>query len=64
VIHLAQFFLEWKTLKKKKCRENRNTYFMFEIFFPKIVPFIRHVEKYGGAGQATDGNIIRRGRDN
>jgi len=23
------------------CRENRNTYFVFSNFFPKIVPFMR-----------------------
>jgi len=34
MIHLAQFFLERKILKKN-CRGNRNTYFMFEIFFRK-----------------------------
>ena len=34
---------------------------MFNIF-PKIVPFMKHGEKYGTAGQATDDNIIRRMR--
>jgi hypothetical protein len=35
---------------------------MFNIFFPKIVPFVRYVKKYGTAGQATGDNIIRRMR--
>jgi hypothetical protein len=35
---------------------------MFNNFFPKIVPFMRYVEKYGTARQATDDNIIRRMR--
>jgi hypothetical protein len=29
---------------------------------PKIMPFMRYVEKYGTAGQATDDNTIRRTR--
>jgi len=28
------------------------------------VLLIKHVEKYGGAGQVTGDNIIRRGRQN
>jgi hypothetical protein len=35
---------------------------MSNNFFPKIVPFMRYVEKFGRAGQATDDNIIRRMR--
>jgi hypothetical protein len=31
-------------------------------FFPKIVPFMRYMEKYGTARHATDDNIIRRMR--
>jgi hypothetical protein len=31
------------------------------LFSLKITPFMRHVEKYGAAGQATD-DIIRRER--
>jgi hypothetical protein len=48
----------------KICRENQNTHFMFNNFFPKIVPFLisYNVEKYGRARQATDDNIIRRVR--
>jgi hypothetical protein len=33
---------------------------MFNNVFPKIVPFMTYVEKYGRTGQATDDNIIRR----
>jgi len=29
------------------------------IFFLKTLPFVRYVEKYSTAGQATDDNIIR-----
>jgi hypothetical protein len=35
---------------------------MFNNFFPKIVPFMRYVEKYDRAGQVTYDNIIRRMR--
>ena len=45
---------------EKSCRENQNTYFMFSNFFPKIKAFMRHAEKYGTAGQATDKNTIWR----
>jgi len=27
--------------KKKSCTENQNTYFIFNNFLPKIVPFVR-----------------------
>jgi hypothetical protein len=39
--------------------EKIKIYFMFNNFFPKIVPFIDNVEKYGTARQATDDKIIR-----
>jgi hypothetical protein len=29
----------------KGCRQNQNTHFMFNNFFPKIVPFMRKCEK-------------------
>jgi hypothetical protein len=35
---------------------------MFSSSSLKILPFKRYVEKYGTAGQATDGNTIRRTR--
>ena len=42
-----------KNISDKNCRENQNTYFMFNNFFSKIMPFRR---KCGTAGQATDEN--------
>jgi hypothetical protein len=42
--------------------EEIKTHFMFNKYFPKIVPFMRYVEKYDTARQATDDNIIRRMR--
>jgi hypothetical protein len=42
----------------KICRETQNTYLMFNNFFPsKIVHWWDNVEKYCGAGQATDDNM-------
>jgi len=38
-----------------KVREKIKIHFMFNFFFPKIVPFMR----YCTARQATDGNITR-----
>jgi hypothetical protein len=48
-----------KNVSDKSCRENQNTHFIFNKYFPKIVPFLDNVEKYGRARQATDDNIIR-----
>jgi len=31
--YLIQFFLEWKNISDKRCRETRNTHFMFNHFF-------------------------------
>jgi len=46
------------------CRENQNTRFMFNFFFPpKILHFMRSkMEKYGRARQATEDNIMERTR--
>jgi len=34
--------LRMRNISHKSCRENQNTHFMFnDIFFPKIVPFMR-----------------------
>jgi hypothetical protein len=38
----------------KSCRENQNTHFIFNNFFPKILPFMSNVEKFGGARRATN----------
>jgi hypothetical protein len=47
----------------KICRENKNTHFIFYNFFSrKSRRFWDNVEKYGGAKQATYGNITRRMR--
>ena len=56
-------FLRMRHVSDKSCRDNQNTHFMLNNFFPKIVPFMRYVEKYGRARQATDDNTIRRRKD-
>jgi hypothetical protein len=46
-----------KNISDEPCRENRNTHFILNnLFFSKIVPFMRSVAKYCRAGQATDDN--------
>ena len=39
------------------CRENQNTHFMLNNFFPKIRD---NVEKFGRDGEASDDNTIGR----
>jgi hypothetical protein len=48
-----------RNISAKNCRENENTHFMFNDFFPKIVPCMKMWKKYGMAGQATYDDIIR-----
>jgi len=57
-----RILLEMRSILDKSCRENQNTYFMFNNYFPTIVPFIRRRGKLCRAGQATDYNIIQRMR--
>jgi hypothetical protein len=47
-----------KYLKKKRWRENQNTFYVLQTFSPKIAPFMRQCEKkiYCRAGKATDEN--------
>jgi hypothetical protein len=54
--------LRTRNVANKSSRENQNTHFIFSNVFPKVVPFMRYVEKYGTAVQATDDNIIQRMR--
>ena len=54
--------LRMRHVSDKTCTENQNTHFMFNNFFPTVVPFIDNVKKCCTAGQATDDNIIRRMR--
>ena len=49
--------LRMRNVLGKSHTENHNTPFMFNNFFPRIVQFMRKVEKYGGAIQATDDMI-------
>jgi hypothetical protein len=42
-----------RVVKKKVVEEEQNTNFMFSNFFPKIVPVMRYVAKYGTARLAT-----------
>ena len=42
----------------KSCKESHNRLFMCDNIFPKTVPFMRYVEKYGSAEEAADDSII------
>jgi hypothetical protein len=45
------------------CRENKNTHFMFNIFFHKIVAFfLDNVEKFCTFGETSDDYVIGRMR--
>jgi hypothetical protein len=50
--------LRMRNVSDKSCGEIQNAHFVFENFFPKILSFMRNVEKYGTAGQVTDNNKI------
>ena len=51
------FLLTMRNVSDKSCTQNQNTHFMFNNNFPKVVPFMRYVEKYCRSGQAT-GNMM------
>ena len=46
--------LTLRNVLDKSCRKNQNTHFMFNNFFPKVAPFMKNVEKFGGARGATN----------
>ena len=51
--------LRIKNISDKRCSDTQNTHVAFStlFFFSKIVPFMRYVEKYCRAGQATDDSM-------
>jgi hypothetical protein len=42
--------LKMRNVLDKSCRENKNTHFMFNNFFPKTAPFTRECQKCGAWG--------------
>jgi hypothetical protein len=46
--------LRLRNVSDENCIENPSTRFVFSNFIPKIMLFVRYVEKCGTAGQATD----------
>jgi hypothetical protein len=54
-----RILLRVRNVLNKSCRENQNIYFTFNNFFPKIVPFVSNIEKYGGARGTANGNTAR-----
>jgi hypothetical protein len=58
--YLAEFFLEWE-ISQKKITEKIKTLFLLDKFVSrKSCPLRDNVAESGGAGQATDENIIWR----
>jgi len=49
---MSLMLLRMKNVSDKSCRQTRNTRFMLNNFSSKILPFMRHVEKYCRAGHA------------
>jgi hypothetical protein len=56
-LYLTRFFLEWEMFQTKRCKENQNTHFMFNIFFRKSCGLWDNEEEYCRSGQATDDNM-------
>jgi hypothetical protein len=51
--YLAEFVLEWEMFQVKVV-EKIKTHILYSVtFFPKIVPFMRYVQKFGGAREAA-----------
>jgi hypothetical protein len=48
-----------RNVSEKDCAGNQNTLVMLNKIFPKIVAFMRYMEKYGTTGKTTNGNIIQ-----
>jgi hypothetical protein len=58
----CRILMRMKNVSGRPCRE-KNIHFMWNNFFPKILPFTRYVEKYGTAKQTTHNNIMLRRKD-
>jgi hypothetical protein len=51
--------LKMQNVSHRNCRENRNTYFVFNNFFSKIVPFMRSCgKKHCRAKQVSGANMV------
>ena len=55
--YLAQFFLEWEMLQVKVVEKTKTLILCPVTFFRKLCRLWDNVEKYGRAGEATDGNM-------
>jgi len=47
-----------RNVSDKHCRENQNTHFVLSNIFRKSCRLWDNVERYSGAGQATDENTV------
>jgi hypothetical protein len=57
--YLAQFFLKWEMLQKKKVVEKIKIPILCSITFFRKLCHLRDVENYSRAGQATDDNMAQ-----
>ena len=53
------FLLRMRNVSGRSCKIESKHILRLIIFFLKIIPFMRYVEKYGRTIQPTDDNIIR-----
>ena len=60
--YLAKFFLEWQMFHIKVAYKIKTHILCSITFFREPCSLWDNMEKYGRAGEATDGNIIRRMR--
>jgi hypothetical protein len=54
--------LRLRNVSGENCIGSPSTRFVFSNFLPKIMAFMRYVEKCGTAGQATDDSIMQQVR--
>jgi len=56
--HISLISFRMRNVSHVGCTGNQNTHFLsVNFFFSKILPFMRNVEKYCRAGQATADNM-------
>jgi len=61
-LYLAQLFLEWKIFQTEVAEKIKMHILCAVTFSRKSCRFWDNEEKYGRAGQATDDNMVERGK--
>jgi hypothetical protein len=62
IYDVDMLFLEWEMFRTKVVLKIKTHLMLSNFFFPKVVPFLDNVEKYGTGRQAIDKIITRRMR--